>query len=536
MSTISDFGQKIGGARKDLWQDRGLSLSDLSEMTQNERVKYVVKDEIWKKPDYQKMKDSGIPVLVIYYIKTIRDACPTRPAYPEYAADSPEIVEERQEEYISFIRNIRDAVMPCESVEQMESVSGALQRRIVNVPGVNYKIIKAIGRGCHGNQRYLEREMESKQFLFTPEQKLLAPYTFIRLDPERVDMDEKEKCLAVHGGLRWSTSYYYYNRCGISEDDLKKGFPGKYVAAKRHDVVAGPFETEDIAKKFILGVEKGAKTMVAAKARKTRLSPPVLGTLVRKGPEDYRGWQHATGEMFLDTFAFHGGEFGNWLNDKERQANLNYGYDAFMDLARTLEIDETSISFDSMLSIAFGARGHGNALAHFEPLRCVINLTKLRGAGSLAHEWIHALDFYVGQKESTGRARSVGTDGFASSMFGTEISELMNVIRYEGGGYTKFYRDAKAIDKSYSKSGHGYWSSDVELLARAGAAYIKDKAAEKGIRNDYLTGHADQAPETAPDGTLIYTSPQGEERKRINKAFDAMFEKLKEKALLKRAE
>lgn len=49
------------------------------------------------------------------------------------------------------------------------------------------------------------------------------------------------------------------------------------------------------------------------------------------------------------------------------------------------------------LAIAFGARGRGRANAHFELARNVINLTKMSGAGSLAHEWGHAFDFKVGQ-------------------------------------------------------------------------------------------------------------------------------------------
>lgn len=48
------------------------------------------------------------------------------------------------------------------------------------------------------------------------------------------------------------------------------------------------------------------------------------------------------------------------------------------------------------LAIAFGARGKGAALAHYEPARVVINLTKMRGAGSLAHEWGHAFDDNLG--------------------------------------------------------------------------------------------------------------------------------------------
>lgn len=50
------------------------------------------------------------------------------------------------------------------------------------------------------------------------------------------------------------------------------------------------------------------------------------------------------------------------------------------------------------LSIAFGARGSGNAMAHYEPLRQVINLTKTKGAGSLAHEYGHAIDYIIGSK------------------------------------------------------------------------------------------------------------------------------------------
>ena len=34
---INDFGKKIGGARKDTWKGRGLSLSDLYEMTAEEK-------------------------------------------------------------------------------------------------------------------------------------------------------------------------------------------------------------------------------------------------------------------------------------------------------------------------------------------------------------------------------------------------------------------------------------------------------------------------------------------------------------------
>lgn len=53
-------------------------------------------------------------------------------------------------------------------------------------------------------------------------------------------------------------------------------------------------------------------------------------------------------------------------------------------------------SFYGDLSLAFGSRGSGSALAHYEPSRKVINLTEKRGSlGVLSHEWFHALDDYL---------------------------------------------------------------------------------------------------------------------------------------------
>ena len=43
-----DFGEKIGGAKKDLWKDRGLYADDLEAMNEREAEKFVKKDNVWK--------------------------------------------------------------------------------------------------------------------------------------------------------------------------------------------------------------------------------------------------------------------------------------------------------------------------------------------------------------------------------------------------------------------------------------------------------------------------------------------------------
>lgn len=122
---------------------------------------------------------------------------------------------------------------------------------------------------------------------------------------------------------------------------------------------------------------------------------PHLSKIIRKG-SDYRNGRDISVQDLCDTFGFPGVEFGNWLTQKERQTVLNHAYDAFMDLCNVTGLPYRAMSFNGLLAAAFGSRGIANALAHFEPGRFVFNLSRLKGAGSLAHEWFHALDNFVG--------------------------------------------------------------------------------------------------------------------------------------------
>ena len=239
-----------------------------------------------------------------------------------------------------------------------------------------------------------------------------------------------------------------------------------------------------------------------------------------------------TGEDLMQTFGFRGGEFGEYESQKERQTNLNMCYIAFHDLACALGIDDTDVSLGHDLAIAFGARGQGGVMAHFEPVKNVINLTKLKGAGSLSHEWIHALDHAIGvaiaKKLGRPSTAAMATDNHdlyleKYSDF-PALGKLMKALKYKQNSFehTDFYNNAVEMDKVYQKEHGDYWSDPVELLARAGACYIKDKCEEMSIHDDYLSGHA--------EGDL--TAPHGEERKLFNTYFDAMLEEVKERGFL----
>lgn len=133
---------------------------------------------------------------------------------------------------------------------------------------------------------------------------------------------------------------------------------------------------------------------------------PWLDRIVRTGPEQRTG--NVTPAMFQEAFGFRGGEFGNWNMGGDGQAALNHAYEALHDLADAIGVPSRALSLNGELAIAFGARGTGGkdaASAHYEPGYRVINLTKIRGAGALAHEWFHAVDHYLGRQDGKAKDR-----------------------------------------------------------------------------------------------------------------------------------
>ena len=146
---IQDFGEKIGGAKKDLWKERGLALDDLTDMNSDERVKFITKDNIWKKPNYQELVNNGMSTRVAYFIKTIRDATPTKPQF--YSLSD---MEERQESYISFISELRDFVMNIKDDSEILSFhNNFMKNYVIQKP---YRLAEVIPKyeGCITNKLY----------------------------------------------------------------------------------------------------------------------------------------------------------------------------------------------------------------------------------------------------------------------------------------------------------------------------------------------------------------------------------------------
>lgn len=97
-------------------------------------------------------------------------------------------------------------------------------------------------------------------------------------------------------------------------------------------------------------------------------------------------------DSLLKAFNLTNVQFGNWVDTLDRRTHVQRAGEALSDMSYLFNIDKKFIGLNGRLAMAFGARGSGNASAHYEPSNKIINITKERGGGSLAHEWGHSLD------------------------------------------------------------------------------------------------------------------------------------------------
>ena len=88
--------------------------------------------------------------------------------------------------------------------------------------------------------------------------------------------------------------------------------------------------------------------------------------------------------------------FGNYVQNKEGKEHAKHFLAAMLDLADLLNWDIKEINKLGGLSLSIGSMGCGSfspALACYYPNRKVINVTKKRGDGTLAHEWAAAISW-----------------------------------------------------------------------------------------------------------------------------------------------
>tara|TARA_R110001599_G_scaffold34194_1_gene109652 strand:- start:12161 stop:12907 length:747 start_codon:yes stop_codon:yes gene_type:complete len=227
--------------------------------------------------------------------------------------------------------------------------------------------------------------------------------------------------------------------------------------------------------------------------------------------------------MIRRQFDFRGIEMGRWVTPEERdRAAVNF-HRALEDLMDVLQGPEHLISLRGTLGLQFGKGGQRGVAAHYMPATRQLALSKNAGAGSLAHEWFHAYDHYMGDKmfhfalsssfASSNWLQEPDSSNIKSHPLNTLLGDCFKSILLSPDGHdtSELFQASKRIDEKHSVF---YYSKPEEMCARAFEAFVEDTKPTstflvKGSR------HSDEAK--------MGLYPQGEQRHRINHAFQSYF-------------
>lgn len=703
---IEDVGEQLVWNRKNDWLKGGLSWSDIANENETLRLKLATKRKVWPRPDWEKLLED-VPddargkstCIVAYLVKQVYDAIPNKPNGVSEAAVSM---------YVTMLNEVRAAaesllsdpgqqvgimMAMAKGAERMKRVYGG-ERVLLDATfaGVDdkdtlrplYKALfprQAAGarfqRGTEDNDRALQlgnKVLKAMHFDISDVVKAMR-----ELDdgwPGKKEQWERQGYIVIQASEQCETRviktytpdgdawvprvdvaehkrrsvYDYYSSVDSERAAETKAaeeaarLSGRFVLADKRGRIMGDFATREEA----VEAARDAVSNRRDKSKPAGHDQPDDGPWMRSGAERRENGRPVSAEELRETFGFRGVNFGKWVKQNERQDFINAAYDALCDLADVMGLPRQSIGLDGLIGLAFGAQGRGGAYAaHFIPGYNEINLTKTAGAGSLAHEWMHALDHSLGVKAGRGSS----TEPFASHLYWVggkvggvprdaevtlprEVTEVMasihgtmkdheedpdaarkreqdQVERAEGrlssyirskdfasrlsgnekalaalekiqagefGEYVNFppsrgrrkspgalsehvltvaealelkYPEASdlslmlysvvhsrnelakpepttrqiptrflAISRQLDGRNRLYWASPHELFARAGECWVMDRLAEKGIRNDFLV-RAGKSEENGKDKEQ-FPYPVGDERVRINQAFDVL--------------
>jgi phage gp29-like protein len=249
---------------------------------------------------------------------------------------------------------------------------------------------------------------------------------------------------------------------------------------------------------------------------------------VREGKDLGIHDQRSAKMTLVEKMQLRGLQFGNYVTDEEREHHLLKSAEALTDLSDVLGVPAEYVSWKGRLGIAYGARGKGNATAHYEPGSVVINLTRASGAGSLAHEWGHFFDHAL-----AGFAVSGDMDGHSSGDYESERTSAKRFAKDPRGPHGVELDEkgrVKTIDRSseplfqaydglrqsWRESGfhdrlrgvlqkavndglisedkaNNYWRTGREVFARSFERFVQRKLEKRGQKNTYLAGLAPNA-------------------------------------------
>ena len=507
---IEDVGEKIGDARKDVWKEIIARIKNKKQGIEEALKKSSAGKLFSSLFDEKELLESGVSNEVVTFISAVKGSLGTKP--------------KSLSKLKMWINKVLHQYDMCEqALENWESVKKKIDEwKYYSQPFYMYRAAMAVGGYESG------RDVGNAELW------------------QIADGYSDGKSVAGQWCVRKAGAYDGIYKTYEEAAEVLKKFAGENAAVdgkgKRKEVKLAIYKRRTDGTMFIAPegkpdviIQDGFKTLYEASAYKKEhyaemqeryrtlmdgIKPKFNENRERKG-RDWRGGKDVSAEDFREAFDFRGVEFGNWMQQKDRRQALNECYDSLMDLAMVCGVSPKALSLGGKLAMAFGARGGGKFNAHYEPDKVVINLTKTKGAGSLAHEWFHAIDNYFNMQ---------GWDEFATestrNVERKEMAEAWKDLVRAINGSDYFKRS----DKYARLKGSRYWIEPTELGARAFAVWVENRLSKYGTINDYLANNPRLVDEKASDAEKKYAPyPFDKDADWMDEKFGRLFEVMQER-------
>lgn len=410
---IEDTGYKIPGAKKDLYNVT-LTVSQIEAMTLKQLEGIMKLNKMWKKTSVEDAQEKGIDVRAYMITDCLRKIMPSQPDFPTAVNTSPEQITRVGVVYNQVVTDIRNAVI---DKTNLKDIRKALND-VYSSWEANPKFHEEVQRNFKVPYKQVQQFWKEQQSLELLEG---ARERIANKDPDHLKhidnlalMMNKVADLSPEMGRTYSQTL----RHSSFRDRLPKGVHYASLLENRqlkpslddaqlkmvYSALNPKTETEETLRKknwqearknsreemneILNSINNEMKDMSSKKS----LMPTVDDPKLMVNDFSDRNERNVSAEELQHRFGFKACEFGNYLNQKDRQEALNLAYDGCAALAKMIDIPDRMVGFDGLMALANGSRGSQSALAHYESDFRVINLTKKKGYGSFAHEWFHALD------------------------------------------------------------------------------------------------------------------------------------------------
>lgn len=241
-------------------------------------------------------------------------------------------------------------------------------------------------------------------------------------------------------------------------------------------------------------------------------------------------WFHALDNLVLEAEGIDKSEKDTYLSERPTLLPAGELRDAFVNLRKAM----TEGNVRGLVTVQYSDRDVRLAKANVHsgsPVgRMVLNAKDAASALIAVQDYFN--DRYKDQKVSRKTQNTIDAwRRIAVAHHGGKADGDTVTLR-AGGLRSNFMNEAHILDEGQLGR---YWSEPHEMAARAFQAYVEDKLAEQGRKNDYLSVYADNKYHVDPIFGQLKPYPEGEERKRLNAAFDQLMGVLAKRGTLAKA-